>query len=251
MSRATGQVPAPSTGQKGNNTIKHCREHQGFGYGAWCRRQRGGGGSNGKQKKRTREPRAKKLVTLLDLCVSSLRRGHANLLCIVPILTDDLRRESERHCPEQKRQSGRSTACVSVLFLLLLSVVVACFCFLEFLMCVLFVLFVLAFAFVVRCCVMCSTGCRVFCFCVLYLCCVLVDVSSRSVYFSALLGSMLAVIADGHTASNTPDLFRPPKLSGAGPGQYWGGGPPGKTSGCCQLFVVHFFAARCSRGGLF
>ena len=25
-------------------------------------------------------------------------------------------------------------------------------------------------------------------------------------------------IADGHTASNAPDLFRPPKLSGAGPG---------------------------------
>ena len=35
------------------------------------------------------------LFTLLDLCVSSLRRGHANLLCIVPILTDDPRRESE------------------------------------------------------------------------------------------------------------------------------------------------------------
>merc|ERR1719433_224933 len=34
-----------------------------------------------------------KLFTLLDLCVSSLRRGHANLLCIVPILTDDPRRE--------------------------------------------------------------------------------------------------------------------------------------------------------------
>ena len=32
--------------------------------------------------------------TLLDLCVSSLRRGHANILCIVPILTDDPRRES-------------------------------------------------------------------------------------------------------------------------------------------------------------
>ena len=32
--------------------------------------------------------------TLLDLCVSSLRRGHANLLCIVPILTDDPRRKS-------------------------------------------------------------------------------------------------------------------------------------------------------------
>ena len=27
------------------------------------------------------------LATLLDLCVSSLRRGHANLLCIVPILS--------------------------------------------------------------------------------------------------------------------------------------------------------------------
>ena len=40
--------------------------------------------------------KCKKLVSLLDLCVSSLRRGHANLLCIVPILTDDPRRESER-----------------------------------------------------------------------------------------------------------------------------------------------------------
>ena len=39
----------------------------------------------------------KKLFTLLDLCVSSLRRGHANLLCIVPILTDDPRRESIVH----------------------------------------------------------------------------------------------------------------------------------------------------------
>ena len=36
----------------------------------------------------------KELFTPLDLCVSSLRRGHANLLCIVPILTDDPRRES-------------------------------------------------------------------------------------------------------------------------------------------------------------
>ena len=38
--------------------------------------------------------------TILDFCVSSLRRGHANLLCIVPILTDDLRRGSTlgEHC---------------------------------------------------------------------------------------------------------------------------------------------------------
>ena len=34
------------------------------------------------------------LFTLLDLCVSSLRRGYANILCIVPICTDDPRRES-------------------------------------------------------------------------------------------------------------------------------------------------------------
>ena len=49
----------------------------------------------------------KKLVTLLDLCVSSLRRGHANLLCIVPILTDDLRRESGR---TRRRPGGTSQA---------------------------------------------------------------------------------------------------------------------------------------------
>ena len=40
----------------------------------------------------------KNCVTLLDLCVSSLRRGHANLLCIVPILTDDLLGGSIPHC---------------------------------------------------------------------------------------------------------------------------------------------------------
>ena len=28
----------------------------------------------------------------------------------------------------------------------------------------------------------------------------------------------VAIVAGGHTASNAPDLFRPPKLSGAGPG---------------------------------
>ena len=42
------------------------------------------------------EPGKKKHCTLLDLCVSSLRRGHANLLCIVPILSDDLRRVSKQ-----------------------------------------------------------------------------------------------------------------------------------------------------------
>ena len=36
----------------------------------------------------------KQVFTLLDLRASSLRRGHANLLCIVPTFTDDPRRES-------------------------------------------------------------------------------------------------------------------------------------------------------------
>ena len=45
-------------------------------------------------RRRPNDATQKKLFTLLDLCVSSLRRGHANLLCIVPILTDDPRRES-------------------------------------------------------------------------------------------------------------------------------------------------------------
>ena len=35
-----------------------------------------------------------KVLTLLDVCVSSLHRGHANFLSIVRILTDDPRRES-------------------------------------------------------------------------------------------------------------------------------------------------------------
>ena len=43
------------------------------------------------------------MFTLLDLCVSSLRRGHANLLCIVPILTDDPRRESETHLDDVQK----------------------------------------------------------------------------------------------------------------------------------------------------
>ena len=34
------------------------------------------------------------LLTLLDVCESSLRRGHADLLCIVPIWKNDPRRES-------------------------------------------------------------------------------------------------------------------------------------------------------------
>ena len=47
-------------------------------------------------KKRSRVARYGVSSLLLELCVSSLRRGHANLLCIVPILTDDPRRESNR-----------------------------------------------------------------------------------------------------------------------------------------------------------
>ena len=52
-------------------------------------------GVEGKVVKYVRTDMGKKSSTLLDLCVSSLRRGHANLLCIVPILTDVPRKESK------------------------------------------------------------------------------------------------------------------------------------------------------------
>ena len=42
--------------------------------------------------------RVRKLGTLLDLCVSSLRRGHANLLCRDHFSSDDPRRESCSSC---------------------------------------------------------------------------------------------------------------------------------------------------------
>ena len=38
------------------------------------------------------------LFTILDLCVSSLRRDHTNLLRIVPMLTDDPRGGSNLFC---------------------------------------------------------------------------------------------------------------------------------------------------------
>ena len=45
------------------------------------------------------------LFTLLDLCMSSLRRGHADLLCIVPTLPEDPRRESETKSDRLHRAS--------------------------------------------------------------------------------------------------------------------------------------------------
>ena len=47
--------------------------------------------------------------------LSSLRRGHANLLCIVPILTDDPRRESIL-IPAGKRSSHEALICVALAF---------------------------------------------------------------------------------------------------------------------------------------
>ena len=53
-----------------------------------------------------------KMFTLLDLCVSSLRRGHANLLCIVQILTDDPRRESSRRAAKRCQRSTVPMPCL-------------------------------------------------------------------------------------------------------------------------------------------
>ena len=57
-------------------------------------------------------------------------------------------------------------------------------------------------------------------------------------------GKMLSVVdevrplafANGHTSSNIPDPIRTRKSSDERPGQYWGGGPPGKPLGCCWHF---------------
>ena len=46
----------------------------------------------------------------LDVCVSSLRRGHANLPCIVPMLTDDPRREPYHRITVMPDDSARCDA---------------------------------------------------------------------------------------------------------------------------------------------
>ena len=44
------------------------------------------------------------------------------------------------------------------------------------------------------------------------------------------------LIAGGHTASNAPDLFRPPKLSAQGPVSTGVGDHPGRPQGAASLF---------------
>ena len=51
-----------------------------------------------------------------------------------------------------------------------------------------------------------------------------------------LTHELASTFANGHTSSNIPDPIRTRKSSGERPGQYWGGGPPGKPLGCCWLF---------------
>jgi len=55
----------------------------------WKKKKKDEKGSHWRKQARAKERRlGKKFGPFLDLCVSSLRRGHANLLCIVPILSD-------------------------------------------------------------------------------------------------------------------------------------------------------------------
>ena len=51
------------------------------------------------------------------------------------------------------------------------------------------------------------------------------------------------VRAGGHTASNAPDLFRPPKLSGTGPDQYWARDRLGSLQSVVN-FCSFFFLAK-------
>ena len=77
-----------------NNTASHEQNSRGPGKktpGASARGKTGGQGRTCKKTTRGQGPArkiSKKFGPFLDLCVSSLRRGHANLLCIVPILSD-------------------------------------------------------------------------------------------------------------------------------------------------------------------
>ena len=68
------------------------------------------------------------LFTLLDLCVSSLRRGHANLLCIAQILTDDPLRSSantfEKHVLDKSCQTSGSPWVLLLASSLLLSIII-------------------------------------------------------------------------------------------------------------------------------
>ena len=80
--------------------VARCRSSflRGVQCSSWlCRFVKGSFGSHINKKRigHFKKTQRKKICTLLDLCVSSLRRGHANLLCIVPILTDVPRRESK------------------------------------------------------------------------------------------------------------------------------------------------------------
>ena len=70
-----------------------CETDEALGTSQQGQTPRGGpkrntGGVYVKSEKDRRAKFQKKIGPFLDLCVSSLRSGHANLLCIVPILTD-------------------------------------------------------------------------------------------------------------------------------------------------------------------
>ena len=46
------------------------------------------------------------------------------------------------------------------------------------------------------------------------------------------------VVASGHTLWRTPDPIRTRKISHRRPGQYWGGGPPGKPLGAAGFLYL-------------
>ena len=87
--------------------------------------------------------------------MSSLRRGHANLLCIVPILTDDPRRESIEVCVvmvacrfghsvtpiQQFKSLARCSSVVRCLYSVVMLFASALLCFVSLLLLVLFLVF--------------------------------------------------------------------------------------------------------------
>ena len=67
----------------------------------------------------------------------------------------------------------------------------------------------------------------------------LVVIECQGHFISIANDIIIVILADGHTVSNAPDLFRPLKLSGTGPGECWGGGPPGSQIIICQVITTY------------
>ena len=66
----------------------------------------------------------------------------------------------------------------------------------------------------------------------------LVVIECQGHFISIANDIIINMLADGHTVSNAPDLFRPPKLSGTGPFSTGVGDRPGSPQGAVSFAQV-------------